>query len=196
MRIKICGITNINDAINAINAGAHALGFVFYKKSPRYITPQEALKIIEVLPPFVQTVGLFVNENVQTINQIAHEAKMQLTQIIDDEHCIDYSQLNQKYIKVIRATSQEDIKNINNEYVLVDAFVPSFGGEGKRVALEWFKDVDCSKIILAGGLKAENLKELRGYGFFAVDVSSGVEASKGKKDNQKMIDFVKAAHAI
>jgi phosphoribosylanthranilate isomerase len=99
-----------------------------------------------------------------------------------------------KTIKVLRAKNQADIDAIGDEYVLVDAFVPSFGGEGKRVALEWFKNKDCSKIILAGGLHASNLEELKAFNFYGVDVSSGVEAFKGKKDKQKMIDFVKAAY--
>lgn len=195
-RVKICGITNLEDALNAIKAGADALGFVFYEKSPRYITAKQAREIVEALPPFIQTVGLFVNESETIINQISAEAKMQLAQIIDDNNRLNYKQLNVKHVRVIRAQSKEDILNIQDEYVLVDAFVPSFGGEGKRVALEWFDDVDCSKIILAGGLKAQNLKELKGYNFYGVDVSSGVEASKGKKDNQKMIDFVSKAHEV
>lgn len=196
MRVKICGITHLQDALDAIDAGASALGFVFYKPSPRYISAEDALKIVNALPPFVQTVGLFVNENEAFINETCLKAKMQLAQIIDDEEKLDYSKINPKTIHVVRAKSQEEIIAIGNEYVLVDAFVESFGGEGKRIALEWFKGVDCSKMILAGGLEAQNLKELRGFNFFGVDVSSGVEQSKGKKDKQKMIDFVKAAHEI
>lgn len=196
MRVKICGITNLEDALNAIAAGASALGFVFYPKSPRYVTVQQALQIVQSLPPFVQTVGLFVNENEVFINETCMSAKMQLAQIIDDEDKLDYSKIIPKTIRVVRAKSQEEIIAIGNEYVLIDAFVESFGGEGKRVALEWFKGVDCSKMILAGGLEAQNLKELQGFNFFGVDVSSGVEQSKGKKDTQKMIDFVKAAHEI
>mgnify|MGYP005845138951 CR=1 FL=1 len=197
MRVKICGITNLEDAMDAINAKADALGFVFYEKSPRYITTSEAKKLIENLPPFVQTVGLFVNENAEYINRVCKEAKLQLAQIIDDKNCTDFESLDIKYLKVIRAKTKDDLDSINqNEYHLVDAFVEQFGGAGKRVALEWFKDVDCSKVILAGGLKEDNLKELSGYGFYGVDVSSGVEASKGKKDRQKVINFIKASHEI
>lgn len=196
MRVKICGITNLEDALDAIQAGASALGFVFYKPSPRYVTPKKALEIVDALPPFVQTVGLFVNENETFINEVCSEAKMQLAQIIDDENIIDIASLQTKAIRVIRAQNKETIKAIQDEYVLVDAFVESFGGEGQRVALEWFEGIDCSKMILAGGLKAQNLSELQGLNFFGVDVSSGVEAHKGKKDKQKMIDFVKAAHEL
>ena len=196
MRVKICGITNLEDALNAINAGASALGFVFYKPSPRYIEPLVALKIVENLPPFVQTVGLFVNETTDFINKTSKESKMQLAQIIDDENIVDFFKLEVKYLKVLRVKSKEDLNNLKDDYSLVDAFVDEFGGAGKRVALEWFKDINCSKFILAGGLNSQNLKEIDGYGFFAVDVSSAVEKQKGKKDNQKMIDFVKAANEI
>ena len=196
MRVKICGITNLEDALNAINAGASALGFVFYKPSPRYIEPLVALKIVENLPPFVQTVGLFVNETTDFINKTCKESKMQLAQIIDDENIVDFFKLEVKYLKVLRVKSKEDLNNLKDDYSLVDAFVDEFGGAGKRVALEWFKDINCSKFILAGGLNSQNLKEIDGYGFFAVDVSSAIEKQKGKKDNQKMIDFVKAANEI
>ena len=196
MRVKICGITNLQDALDAINAGANALGFVFYKKSPRYITPLDAKKIVEQLPPFVQTVGLFVNDNENFINEVCAESKMQLAQIIDDNDTLNYELLKVKSVKVIRVKSQKDLKNLNKDYYLIDAFVDSFGGEGKRVALEWFENINCSKFILAGGLTSNNLKEIDGYGFYAVDVSSGVEESKGKKSKQKMIDFIKEANEI
>ena len=196
MRVKICGITNLQDAIDAINAGADALGFVFYSKSPRYIEPLKAKEIVEKLPPFVQTVGLFVNENEDFINEVCQKSKMQLAQIIDDNELLNYDLLQMKYIKVLRVKLKEDLKNLSSDYYLVDAFVEGFGGEGKRVALEWFEDIDCSKFILAGGLTSNNLKEIDGYGFYGVDVSSGVEESKGKKSKQKMIDFVKEANEI
>lgn len=196
MRIKICGITNLSDAINAINAGADALGFVFYKKSPRYIEPLKAKEIVEEIAPFVQTVGLFVNESLEFINETCKNSKMQLAQIIDDENTLDYSKLTVKYIKVLRVKEKKDLQNLKNQYYLIDAFVDAFGGAGKRVALEFFKDLDCSKFILAGGLDAQNLKELNGFGFYGVDVSSAVEIEKGKKDKQKMIDFVKEANEI
>jgi UDP-N-acetylglucosamine 2-epimerase len=128
MRVKICGITNLEDAINAINAGADALGFVFYNKSPRYIEPAKAKEIVNLLPPFVQTVGLFVNENENFINKVCKESKMQLAQIIDDNNLIDYDLLEIKSIKVIRVKSIEDLKNLDNNYYLLDAFVDSFGG--------------------------------------------------------------------
>lgn len=196
MRVKICGITNLTDALDAISAGADALGFVFYEPSPRYIRPIDAKKIVEKLPPFVQTVGLFVNESSKHINDICKVAHMQLAQIIDDEDTTEFDNLEIKYVKVARISSKEDLELLDDNFVLVDAFVPGFGGEGKRIELDWFKDMDCSKMIIAGGLKASNLKELKGFSFYGVDVSSGVEASKGKKDRQKMIVFVKEANEI
>ncbi|MDX4065324.1 phosphoribosylanthranilate isomerase [Aliarcobacter skirrowii] len=196
MRVKICGITNKEDAINAVNAGASALGFVFYKDSPRYIEPKEALKIVNFLPPFIQSVALFVNETTDFINQVCKDSKMQLAQIIDDENIVDYENLEVKYLKVLRVKTKEDLINLENNYYLVDAFVDEFGGAGKRLALEWFNDIDCSKFILAGGLSSENLKELNGFNFFAVDVSSAVEKQKGIKDREKMVEFVKAANEI
>lgn len=196
MRVKICGITNKEDAHNATKAGASALGFVFYKDSPRYIEPKEALKIVNSLPPFIQSVALFVNETTDFINQVCKDSKMQLAQIIDDENIVDYENLEVKYLKVLRVKTKEDLINLENNYYLVDAFVEEFGGAGKRLALEWFKDIDCSKFILAGGLSSENLKELNGFNFFAVDVSSSVEKQKGIKDREKMVEFVKAANEI
>ncbi len=192
MRIKICGITNLEDALDAIAAGAHALGFVFYENSPRYIAPAEAAKIIDQLPPLVQTVGLFVNKSFLEIDDLCDVSKVGLAQIHfeADEHT--YNNLRSKHLKVIRAKSKEDILQFEDEYRLVDAYVEGYGGAGKRIALEWFDDVDCSKIILAGGLNPENLSELEGYNFYGVDVSSGVESNYGKKDKNKMNDFVNA----
>lgn len=196
MKIKICGITNLSDALDAIDAGANALGFVFYEKSPRYITPDDAKIIVDNLPPFVQTVGLFVNESSKHINDICHLSNMQLAQIIDDEGNTEFENIDAKFIKVIRVKEKEDLENLEDDYYLVDAFVPGFGGEGKRLALEWFEDMDCSKLVLAGGLTASNLNELKEYNFYGVDVSSGVEKSKGKKDKEKMKEFVNAVNEI
>lgn len=197
MRIKICGITNLEDALNAITAGADALGFVFYEKSPRYIQPQAAKEIISQLPPFVQSVGLFVNEVPAKIDFIVRQTKLDIVQTHFDIDARFIKHLQSKYIEVIRAKNKDDIVNLNpNRYYLIDAFVESYGGEGKRIALDWFEGVDCSKLIIAGGLNSENLEELSGYGFYGVDVSSGVELSKGKKDKQKIIDFINKANEL
>ncbi|MFK5882442.1 MAG: phosphoribosylanthranilate isomerase [Sulfurospirillum sp.] len=192
-RVKICGITNIEDAQKAIEFGADALGFVFYEKSPRYIEPSVAKEIVKKLPPFIEKVGLFVNTTASKINSACKESKMTLAQIHFDAKESLYRELELPHIKVIRATCKEDLSRYDKEYRIVDAFVKSFGGEGKRVELSWFNGVDCSRIILAGGLDARNFKEVKDYGFFGFDVSSGVEKSKGKKDMQKLKAFLKEA---
>jgi len=196
MRVKICGITNLKDALDAINAGADALGFVFYPKSARYIEPATARDIINQLPPFVQTVGLFVNESAQTINNIAQISQIDIAQIHFEADVKLYNDLKIKSIKVVRAQSKEDLYLYKNEYRIVDAFVPEYGGEGKRLNLEWFKNIDCSRIILAGGLTANNLEELKGFKFYSLDVSSGVEVKKGLKDKQKIINFIDKANEL
>lgn len=196
MKIKICGITNLEDAMCACVNGADAIGFVFYKKSPRYIEPSEVAKIIRKLPPFVQSIGLFVNQSADEIDKIAQISNIDLAQIHFEMDKNEVDKLKTKHIKVTRATKKSDILKFENEYRIVDAFVDGFGGEGKRLNLEWFKDIDCSKIIIAGGLDANNLNELNGFGFYGVDVSSGVELSKGTKDHEKIINFLKVANEI
>jgi len=191
VRVKICGITNLEDALVAVQAGADALGFVFYEKSPRYITPKKALEIVEKLPPFVERVGLFVNATCEDINATCKVSQMSMAQIhfeADDEL---YKNLKLPCLRVIRATCKEDISLFSDEYRIVDAFVKSYGGEGKRVDVSWFDGVDCSKIILAGGLTCDNLLEVKELGFYGLDVSSGVELAKGKKDKEKIFEFLR-----
>ena len=191
MRVKISGITNIEDALDAVYAGADALGFVFYEKSPRYVHPDVVKEIVEKLPPFVERVGLFVNCEPNEVNDIMNFCNLSLAQIhfeVDDGF---YEALNCKYIKVVRATSKEDIRRYRDDYRLVDAFVESYGGEGKRVNPSWFDGVDCSKIVLAGGLNEQNVLQMSKFGFYGVDVSSSVEKTKGKKDKMKVHNFIK-----
>ncbi|HIE35449.1 MAG TPA: phosphoribosylanthranilate isomerase [Campylobacterales bacterium] len=196
MRVKICGITNLEDAFTAIEAGADALGFVFYEKSPRYIDPKTAKEIIKNLPPFIERVGLFVNVDSSFVNRISQECNISLAQIHFEASKSFYEALQIKHIKVIRARKKDDILKYSNEYRLVDAYVKEYGGSGKRVKLEWFSDIDRSKIILAGGLSPKNLDTIKDMGFFGVDVSSGVEKSKGKKDSKKVFEFVKKAKSF
>lgn len=196
MKIKICGITNLEDAICACTSGADALGFVFYEKSPRYIKPEDAAKIIEKMTPFVQSVGLFVNHSADEINEIAKISGIDLAQIHFEMSENELLKLQIKHLKVVRATQKSDVLNFEHEYKIIDAFVDSFGGEGKKLNLEWFENIDCSKIIIAGGLDEQNLTELAGFGFYGVDVSSGVEISKGIKSHEKIINFIKAANEI
>lgn len=195
-RVKICGITNLQDALNAIEAGADALGFVFYDKSPRFIDPKEARNIIRQLPPFVQTVGLFVNLYGAEVDFIVKRSEVDIAQIHFGADQKFYTSLQSKYLKVIRAKSKNDILQNKNEYRIIDAFVENYGGEGKSLNLNWFKDVDCSKIILAGGLTADNVKKIKNYNFYGVDVSSGVEKAKGIKDKNKINNFIKEVKRI
>lgn len=195
MRVKICGITSHADAMAAIHAGADALGFVFYPPSPRYIAPEEARRIIDALPPFVEKVGLFVNESADTINDVASQACTTLSQLHFDTDETLRTALDHPYIPVVRAQSVEDVQRDAGAYRLVDAYCEAYGGMGKRLNLEWFEGVDCSQIILAGGLDPDNVAECRRFGFYGVDVSSGVEARRGVKSEAKVRAFVSRAKA-
>ncbi len=196
LKVKICGITNYNDAIFAIEAGADALGFVFYKKSPRYIAPSDAKKIIKRLPPFVTIVGLFVNEGIDTINTISRYCNLSISQIHFDVDEESLDALAGKTLPVIRAKEPKDILQYSERYRLVDVYCDSFGGSGKRLNLDWFDGIDCSKIILAGGLTPDNIEEVKKYNFYGVDVSSGVEKIRGRKDYEKVIKFIKNAKGL
>jgi phosphoribosylanthranilate isomerase len=196
LRVKICGITNLRDALHAVEFGADALGFVFYNQSPRYITPAAAKKIIDELPPFVERVGLFVNEGVETIDTICKYTGISLAQIhFDvDEESLDI--ITAKTLPVVRAKSKEELQKFSDRYRLVDAYSEAYGGVGKQLNLEWFEGMDCSKIILAGGLTPDNLEAVKKLGFYGVDVSSGVELIKGKKDPKKVEQFIANAKSL
>jgi phosphoribosylanthranilate isomerase len=193
MRTKICGITSYEDAIAAIDAGADALGFVFYEASPRYITQQSAKDIIAKLPPFVEKVALFVNETAQNIDATCSYVGATLAQLHFDAGQQLYRSLKTPHLKVIRAKNREDVLQFKDEYRLVDAYCEAYGGAGKRINIEWFEGIDCSKIILAGGLDPSNVASVKRYGFYGVDVSSGVEKSKGVKDHAKVQEFINNA---
>jgi phosphoribosylanthranilate isomerase len=193
-KVKVCGITNLDDALIAIEAGADALGFVFYEKSPRYISPEKTAEIISQLPPFIEKVGLFVNHTENEINLISQKSKITLAQLHFETEDLDLTKLNINFVRVIRAKTQEDLNLYSDEYRIIDAFVPEYGGMGKRINLEWFENRDNSKIILAGGLTPENIKETLKYNFYGLDVSSGVEESKGKKSKEKIFNFLKIAN--
>jgi len=193
MRVKICGITRLEDALTAVEAGADALGFVFYEDSPRYIAPQKAREIIDALPPFVERVGLFVNEGHEQINRICREARISTAQIhFDTEPCF-LDLIDVTPLPVVRVQQPGDLGLFADRYRLVDAFVEGYGGAGKRLPLAWFEDFDCSRMILAGGLSSEILHEVKPFGFYGVDVSSGVEREKGIKDRAKVEAFIAEA---
>jgi len=196
MRVKICGITNYRDAVQAIDAGADALGFVFYSKSPRYITPTNAKKIIDRLPPFIGRVGLFVNEGIDTIDTISNYCNLTVSQIHFEVDEDALKAIGGRALPVVRAKEPKDILQYSDRYRLVDVYCEGYGGSGKRLNLEWFEGVDCSKIILAGGLTPENIDEVKKYNFYGVDVSSGVERIKGRKDYEKVTKFIKNAKSL
>ena len=196
MRVKICGITNYDDAMLAIDAGADALGFVFYPKSPRFISPEATRKIIDQLPPFVEKVGLFVENGPEEIGRMAKESGITLAQIHFDVDEAFLDAVDIPTLPVVRARGAEDLERFAGRYRLVDAYCESYGGSGKRLALEWFENRDNSRIIIAGGLTPENVGELAGYGFYACDVSSGTEAAKGIKDPAKVRKFIGNAKSL
>lgn len=198
MRVKICGITNLEDAKTAENLGADALGFVFYKKSPRYIAPEKARAIIGELGPFIATVGVFVNEKAARVKEIIGFCRLDILQFHGDEppsYCANFKQY--KTIKAIRIKDKVDlgkIKRYNTDAVLLDTFSKdSFGGTGKSFDWRIIKDLKSKKpIILSGGLTAENVRQaIERVKIYAVDVSSGVEKSFGRKDHRKLTDFIR-----
>ncbi len=198
VRSKICGITRIEDALLAIAAGADALGFVFYPPSPRAITVAQAQVIIAALPPFVTTVGLFVNIGRRELNELLSVLPLDLLQFHGDETPADCAGYQRPYIKALRVKPGDDIAQLAAPYaqasgILLDTFVSGIPG-GTGAAFDWsLVPPDLSKpIILAGGLTAENvfaaIEQVQPY---AVDVSGGVEASKGIKDSLQVELFLR-----
>ena len=196
VKIKICGITNLEDALLAVDAGADALGFVFFKESPRHIFPEQAAAIIRQLPPFVQTVGLFVNEALETVNMTADRCGLDIIQLHGDESPEFCAGIRRRVIKAFRVkdiTCLDSMKDYQTAAFLLDAWSPTaYGGTGRTFNWEIAASAAQSCcIILAGGLTPENVAEaIRQVQPYAVDVSSGVESAPGRKDNKKIREFV------
>ncbi|HHN64012.1 MAG TPA: phosphoribosylanthranilate isomerase [Nitrospirae bacterium] len=200
-RVKICGITNLEDARLAVEYGADALGFVFYEGSPRHVFPETVREIISHLPPFVTTVGVFVNAPPQEIRELMDLAGLDVVQLHGDEPQEECS-LFPRVIKAFRVRELSDIERLKGYSVsayLLDAYDPEVPG-GTGQTFNWDIAVEAKKygpIILAGGLTPENVADavsrVRPY---AVDVSSGVEAQKGKKDPEKMRLFIERVKKI
>ena len=199
VRIKICGITNIEDALLSVDLGANALGFVFYKGSKRYIVPDNAQSIISKLPPFVTTVGVFVNQKLEEIKKIKEKAGFDAFQLHGDESPDFCMKLEGKIIKAIRVKDSIDprvIESYPTQAILIDNYsTEAYGGTGETFRWEILKGFDTSKkIILSGGLTPENVAQaIRIVNPYAVDVSSGVEDSPGKKNPDRLKRFIKAA---
>ncbi len=194
MRVKICGITRIEDAMEVINNGANAIGFIFYKKSKRYIEPQKVKEIIEKIPPFITTVGVFVNEEIEEIKKIVKIAKLDLVQLHgeEDKEYIDEIKKDVKVLKAFRVKNKnilEDIKKMELDSFLLDAFTKEeYGGSGKTFDWEIAKESKkLGNVILAGGINENNIQEIiEKIQPYAVDISSGVEIEPGIKDPKKI----------
>jgi len=199
IRIKICGITNLEDAMAATEYGADALGFVFYPESPRNVTPETVKMIISELPPYVTTVGVFVNESKSTIEEIVNFSGLDIIQLHGAEPP-EMCSMCRKVIKAIRVkdlTSLEPLKKYSVSGFLLDTYSPNATGGTGRI-FNWDIAVEAKKlgrIILAGGLTPENITDaIRWVMPFAVDVVTGVEGGKkGIKDHKKLKQFIERA---
>lgn len=200
LRIKICGITNREDALAAIECGADALGFVFYSESPRAITPEKAQSIVSEFQPFITSVGVFVNEKKKELERIADYVGLNILQLHGTESPDDCC-MNRTVIKAIRVKDLTDLGLLTNykstSAFLLDTYSPhSIGGTGQlfnwEIAIEAKK---FGKIILAGGLTPDNVAEAIKTVFpYGIDVCSGVESNtKGKKDLKKLRQFIERA---
>jgi len=203
-RIKICGITNFDDAEHSARLGADALGFIFYKKSPRFVAPKKAREIISGLDPFVSTVGVFVDESVDSICETAEMCRLSAVQVYPDrlntnEAGVDEFSDNLPFetIRAIRAKNADALSLIElykkGTTFLIDTYKPgAHGGTGET--FDWNlvrKYISHYNIIIAGGLNAENVGDVIGnFAPYGVDVASGVELEPGKKDPEKLRRFI------
>lgn len=201
VKVKICGMTNLKDVKVAVDGGVDAVGFIFYKKSPRSVTMQAVREIVLELPPFVDSVGVFVNETAEQINKIADHCKLDRVQLHGDESPAFCKKIRRRVIKVIRVKDIQSLKKLSDYPVssfLLDTFSEDqYGGTGK--VFDWNLAYSAKKygpIILAGGLTPINVRQaiqrIQPYG---VDVCSGVESQPGIKDHKKMQAFLKNVKA-
>ncbi len=208
-RIKICGLTRLEDLQDAITLGADAVGFVFYAKSPRYIQPVAAAQLIAQIPPFVSTVGLFVNASADEVQAVVAQTSIAMLQFHGDEtmeQCASIAAaVNRPFMRAIRVkpdTSPADLLKYESDYraasrlftgLLLDTYVDSYGGSGKVFDWSLIPENIAPRVVLSGGLSAQNATDavlrVRPY---AVDVSSGVEHDKGIKDKAKIHAFIAA----
>ncbi|MCI8211586.1 N-(5'-phosphoribosyl)anthranilate isomerase [Pseudomonas sp. S25] len=201
VRSKICGITRIEDALAAVEAGADAIGFVFYAKSPRAVSVQQARAIIAALPPFISTVGLFVNASRCELNETLDAVPLDMLQFHGDETPEQCDGYHRPFIKALRVQAGDDIAASCRLYsrasgILLDTFVAGVpGGTGETFDWALIPSGLEKPIILAGGLTSANvaqaITQVRPY---AVDVSGGVEKSRGIKDHDKIRAFMSAVH--
>jgi phosphoribosylanthranilate isomerase len=197
-RIKICGLTRDADVDAAVTAGADAIGFVFYPPSPRYVTPERAAQLARRIPPFVDVVGLFVNETPAQVEAICAAVPLNLLQFHGDEPAAYCQQFHRPYIRAARVRPGLDLVEFASSFaetrgLLLDAFVEGYGGGGHVFDWSLIPPELPVPLVLSGGLTAENVGDAIGrVRPVAVDVSSGVEAGKGIKDHSKIAAFVAA----
>jgi phosphoribosylanthranilate isomerase len=197
-KIKICGITNLDDALLAVDLGADALGFIFYPKSPRYVKVQDAANICNALPPFVAKVGVFVDELEYEIEKALKECLLNTLQFHGDEPPGFCQKFAAKSIKAIRVRDEESLRAAEEydvDALLLDTYTDeSRGGTGRT--FDWSlavraKEFLSGPLILSGGLTTANVQEaIRKVRPYAVDVASGVEREPGKKDPEKLRRFI------
>jgi len=199
VRIKICGITRPEDAVCAAESGVDAIGMNFYEKSPRFVDVESANLITESLPPFICKVGLFVDQSESDINDVLQEVSIDILQFHGQETADSCRQFSKPYIKVIKMQANLELMDIIEQYhdaraILLDTYVEGVvGGTGEKFDWNLIPKQIHKPLILAGGLNHKNVAEaIRQVKPFAVDVSGGVETTKGIKSHKKIEDFVRA----
>jgi phosphoribosylanthranilate isomerase len=202
VKVKICGITNYRDAAAAADMGADLLGFNFYPKSPRFVTPQEAAQIINKLPAFIHVAGVFVNASLDHIKDVIGECNLDWVQLHGDESpkfCDSLRSLNVRTMKAIRVKSQTDIEKAERFFtdaLLLDAFDPKkYGGTGLKFDWNIIGHIN-KRVFLAGGINPDNVEAAIELGVYGIDVCSGIEARPGKKDIRKMRKLFKNIQQI
>jgi phosphoribosylanthranilate isomerase len=200
-RIKICGLTREEDVDAAVAAGADAIGLVFYPPSPRYVTPARAAELARRIPPFVEVVGLFVNETPTAVQAACDAVPISLLQFHGDEDAAYCRQFSRPYLRAARVRPGLDLVEFARSFsdargLLLDAFVEGYGGGGHVFDWTLISPDLPGFLVLSGGLTAGNVGEaIQRVRPVAVDVSSGVEASKGIKDHDRIAAFVAAVRA-
>jgi phosphoribosylanthranilate isomerase len=195
-RVKICGITRPGDGVAAAQAGADAIGLVFYPQSPRYLSAERAIEIRDALPPFVQTVALFVNADAAQVSQVLGRVKPGMLQFHGEETPEFCAQFGVPFVKACRIRPGVDAVQYLQPFSraaawLVDSFVPEYGGVGESFDWSLVPRGLARPLILSGGLQQKNVaRAIRAVQPWGVDVSSGVESAKGIKDAGKMTAFV------
>lgn len=197
-RVKICGLTSIEDAQTVVEAGADAIGLVFYEPSPRHVEIEQAAQIAKNIPAFVSKTALFVNPDESYVEQVLAAVDIDLLQFHGDETVEFCEQFDKPYIKAVRMQQDTDLEAIAKTYssasgLLLDAYVPGIpGGTGEKFNWDWIPNDLSLKVILAGGLSADNVQHaIAAAQPWAVDVSGGVELKKGVKSSEKVYEFMK-----